>query len=218
VTGGAISVLLADDHPMYRLGLHALLQASDGFDVVGEASTGAEAVAVARDLEPDVVVMDLRMPDLNGIEATRSIVRDRPGAAVLILTYSDDDQSLLDAVLAGARGYVLKDAGPDAILRSVRDVAAGEMVLGASIAGRLQNLLLEGATATRPPFPQLTEREREILDLMARGSDNRQIATRLGVGEKRVRNCVSEIYTKLAVQDRAQAIIVARDAGLGSGP
>lgn len=216
MTAPPIRVLVADDHPVYRLGLRALLESSDDFDVVAEASTGAEAITAARDLQPDVVVMDLRMPEVNGIEATRAVVKDRPGAAVLVLTHSDEDQSLLDAMLAGARGYVLKDAGTDAILRSIRDVSAGEMVLGASIAGRLQSLLAEGTTGAHRPFPQLTEREREILDLMARGADNRQIAARLGVGEKRVRNCVSEIYTKLAVRDRPQAIILAREAGLGS--
>ena len=217
MTSRAIRVLLADDHPVYRLGLRALLEACDDFQVVGEVSTGREAVDAARDLEPDVVVMDLDMPDVNGIEATRSVVRDRPGASVLVLTYSDEDQSLLDAVLAGARGYVLKDAGTDAILRSIRDVAAGEMVLGASIAGRLQSLLGERVAPPRHPFPELTQREREILDLMARGADNRRIAATLGVGEKRVRNCVSEIYTKLGVPDRTQAVIIARKAGLGSG-
>lgn len=217
MTQAAVRVLLADDHPVYRLGLRALLESTAGFDVVGEASSGEEAVAASRDLAPDVVVMDLRMPGLNGIEATRALLKNQPDAAVLILTYSDEDQSLLDAVLAGARGYVLKDAGKEAILRAIHDVANGEMVLGASIAKRLPHLLAGGGTPVPSPFPQLTDREREILDLMAKGIDNRQIAIQLGVGEKRVRNCVSEIYTKLAVPDRPQAIIVAREAGLGGG-
>ena len=215
MTEPAVRVLLADDHPVYRLGLRALLESTDGFDVVGEAATGAEAVAAAEDLDPDVVVMDLRMPELNGIEATRALLRKQPEAAVLVLTYSDEDQSLLDAVLSGARGYVLKDAGKEAILRAIHDVAAGQMVLGASIAKRLPTLLAGGHTTEPRPFPQLTDREREILELMAKGIDNRQIAAQLGVGEKRVRNCVSEIYTKLAVPDRSQAIILAREAGLG---
>ena len=217
MTEPRVSILLADDHPVYRLGLRALLNSTEGFVVVGEAATGVEAVAAAADLDPDVVVMDINMPELNGIEATRSIVRNRPGAAVLALTYSDEDQSLIDAVLAGARGYVLKDAGKDVILRAIRDVAAGEMVLGASIAGRLPILLAGEKKSERLPFPQLTDREREILELMARGVDNRQIAGQLSIGEKTVRNCVSQIYTKLAVVDRPQAIILARQAGLGSG-
>ncbi|MGI9023248.1 MAG: response regulator [Acidimicrobiales bacterium] len=216
MTEPAIRVLLADDHPVYRLGLRALLESTDGFDVVGEAATGTEAVTAFQDLDPDVVVMDLRMPDLNGIEATRVLLEKQPDAAVLVLTYSDEDQTLLDAVLAGARGYVLKDAGKEAILRAIRDVAAGEMVLGASIAKRLPNLLAGGEPAPCQ-FPQLTEREREILELMAKGLDNRRIALQLGVGEKRVRNCVSDIYNKLAVPDRAQAIVLAREAGLGRG-
>jgi DNA-binding NarL/FixJ family response regulator len=158
------------------------------------------------------------MPDLSGIEATRALLKKDAEAAVVVLTYSDEDESLLDAVLAGARGYVLKDAGKEAILRAIRDVAAGEMVLGASIAKRLPHLLaVRNASAPRP-FPQLTDREREVLTLMAKGIDNRQIAVQLGVGEKRVRNCVSEIYNKLAVSDRPQAIVRAREAGLGGGP
>ena len=215
MTDPTVRVLLADDHPVYRLGLRALLESTAGFDVVGEAASGEEAVAASQELDPDVVVMDLRMPGLDGIEATRALLKVQPDAAVLVLTYSDEDQSLLDAVLVGARGYVLKDAGKEAILRAIHDVAAGEMVLGASVAKRLPNLLAGGSTPAPRPFPQLTDREREILDLMAKGIDNRQIAVQLGVGEKRVRNCVSEIYTKLAVPDRPQAIIVAREAGLG---
>ena len=217
MTRPAVRVLLVDDHPVYRLGLRALLDSTDGFEVVGEADTGTAAIAAFADLDPDVVVMDLRMPDLNGIEATKSIVGTRPSAAVLVLTYSDEDHSLIDAVLAGARGYVLKDAGKDAILRAVADVAAGGMVLGASIAQRLPDLLAgEDSPAQRRLFPQLTDRELEVLELMARGVDNRQIAVQLGIGDKRVRNCVSQIYNKLAVTDRSQAILVARDAGMGT--
>ncbi len=212
-----VSVLLADDHPVYRLGLRALLESTDGFEVVGEAATGKEAVAAAADLAPQVVVMDINMPELNGIEATKSIVRSEPDAAVLMLTYSDEDQSLIEAVLAGARGYVLKDSGKDAILRAIRDVAAGEMVLGASIARRLPNLLGAEDRTEQRPFPQLTDREREILELMARGLDNRQIALKLSIGDKRVRNCVSQIYSKLSVADRSQAIVMAREAGVGTG-
>lgn len=210
-----VRVLLADDHPVYRLGLRALLESVEGVAVVGEAATGEEAVTAAAELCPDVVVMDLRMPGLNGIEATRRIVEDEPDAAVLMLTYTDEDHSILDAMLAGARGYVLKEAGPEAILRAVHDVANGEMIFGASIAKRMPELLGRRGTEAPSPFDQLTRREQEVLELMARGMNNAAIASRLGVGDKRVRNCVTEIYNKLGVADRAQAVILARDAGLG---
>lgn len=214
-----VRVLLADDHPVYRLGLRALLDSVDGVEVVGEAQNGAEAVAATAELRPDVVVMDLRMPGLNGIEATRRIVKESPETAVLMLTYSDDDHSVLNAMLAGARGYVLKEAGKDAILRALRDVASGEMIFGASIAKRMPQLLGTRAAGTAPrPFPALTGREHEVLELMAQGLNNGAIAARLGVGDKRIRNCVTEIYNKLGVADRAQAIIRARDAGLGRAP
>ena len=210
-----LRVLLADDHPVYRLGLRALLGSLDGFEVVGEAATGAEAVARAGEVQPDVVVMDLHMPELDGIAATRSIIRSNPSAAVLVLTHSDEDQSVLDVVLAGARGYVLKEAGTDAILRAIQDVASGQMILGASVAGKVAGLLASGRERRSRPFPELTEREFTILDLVAQGLNNGAIGMRLGVGEKRVRNCMSEIYLKLRVPDRSQAIIRARDAGLG---
>lgn len=213
-----VRVLLADDHPVYRLGLRALLDSVDDVEVVGEAQTGAEAVTAAAELQPDVVVMDLRMPDLNGIEATRRIVKSSPQAAVLMLTYSDDDNSVLDAMLAGARGYVLKEAGKDAILRALHDVASGEMIFGPSIAKRMPQLLGTRPDTAPEAFPQLTTREREVLDLMAQGLNNGAIAARLGVGDKRVRNCVTEIYNKLGADDRAHAIIKAREAGLGRAP
>ena len=218
MTAPSLRVLLADDHPVYRLGLRAVLGSLEGFEVVGEAATGTEAVARARELHPDVVIMDLHMPEANGIEATKSIVKADPDAAVLVLTHSDEDQSLLDAVLAGARGYVLKDAGTDAIVRAIQDVASGQMILGASIVGKVGELLAGGRAMRARPFPELTEREFEILELMAQGHNNSVIGSRLGVGEKRVRNCVSEIYTKMHVQDRAQAIIRAREAGIGRSP
>lgn len=212
-----VRVLLADDHPIYRMGLRALLDL-EGIEVVGEAQTGQEAVAEAATLRPDVVVMDVRMPLLNGIDATKRIVAASPEVAVLVLTNSDDDGSILDAMLAGARGYVLKDAGKDAIIRAIHDVARGGVILGASIAGRLPRLLAKRAEDPTLPFDDLTRRELEVLELMARGLNNGAIATRLGVGDKRVRNCVTDIYNKLGVSDRAQAIILAREAGLGTAP
>lgn len=218
MTGAVVRVLLADDHPVYRMGLHALLEQADGIEVVGEAQTGQEAVAEADALRPDVVVMDVRMPLLNGIDATKRIVATSPETAVLVLTNSDDDSSILDAMLAGARGYVLKDAGKDAIIRAINDVAQGEVIFGASIAGRLPRLLARRAEDPALPFDDLTRRELEVLGLMAQGLNNGAIASRLGVGDKRVRNCVTDIYNKLGVSDRAQAIILAREAGLGAVP
>ena len=211
-------VLLADDHPVYRLGLRALLESLEGFEVVGEAATGGEAVAGTAELRPDVVVMDLHMPELDGIAATKSIVRSDPDQAVLILTHSDEDRSLLDAVLAGARGYVLKEAGTESIVRAIQGVADGQMILGESVAGKVASLLAAGRSRSSRPFPELTDREFTILDLMAQGLNNSAIGLRLGVGDKRVRNCVSEVYTKLRVADRSEAIVRARDAGLGRPP
>ncbi len=214
MTERPVRVLLADDHPVYRLGLRALLQSLGGFEVVGEATSGLEAVTATLELRPDVVVMDLQMPGLSGLEATRRITERRPDIAVLVLTYSDEDQSVLDAVLAGARGYVLKEAGTGNILRAIQDVASGEMILGPSVARKVQKLLTAGPPETPRPFPELTDRELEILVLMAQGLNNSAIALRIGVGDKRVRNCISDIYSKLQVPDRAAAIIKAREAGV----
>ncbi|HUP71124.1 MAG TPA: response regulator transcription factor [Acidimicrobiales bacterium] len=213
-----VRVLLADDHPVYRLGLSALLSSLEGFEVAGEAANGTEAVAQAASLRPEVVVMDLQMPEMNGIEATRRIVKAQPEVAVLVLTYSDEDHSVLDAVLAGARGYVLKDAGMDAILRAIEDVAAGEMILGPSVAKSLRERLAAGAIEPPRPFPELTDRELEVLDLMAQGLNNASIALHMHVGDKRVRNLITEVYSKLGVSGRPAAIIVAREAGLGRTP
>ncbi len=215
MTEHPVRVLLADDHPVYRLGLRALLDTVEGVQVIGEADTGAQAVLAAADLGPDVVVMDLHMPDLDGIEATRRIVGRQPQVAILILTYSDEDDSVLEAMRAGARGYVVKEAGKDAIVRAIQDVASGEMIFGASVAARLTALLASDREPVAPPFPELTRREREVLELMAQGLNNATIALRLSIGDKRVRNCVTDIYTKLGVADRPQAIIMAREAGLG---
>ncbi|MEO7836856.1 MAG: response regulator transcription factor, partial [Acidimicrobiales bacterium] len=195
MTSGPIRVLLSDDHPVYRLGLSALLSSLDGFEVVGEASNGSDAVVKAAALAPDVVVMDLQMPEMDGLEATRRIVKAQPDVAVLILTYSDEDHSVLDAVLAGARGYVLKDAGMDAILRAIEDVAAGEMILGPSVAKSLRQRLAAGRPEPVRLFPGLTDRELEVLQLMAQGLNNAAIALRLHVGDKRVRNVITEVYS-----------------------
>ena len=215
MSGPVVRVLVADDHPVYRLGLRSLLDSVDGVEVVGEAADGEEAVTAALELLPDVVVMDLRMPGVDGIEATERITQRNPEVAVLLLTYTDEDEPILAALQKGARGYVLKDAGQDAILRAIHDVANGEMIFGASIAKRVGSLLSARPTASARPFPELTARQYEILELIAQGHSNPLIARRLGVGEKTVRNCVTEIYTKLRVADRGQAIVRAREAGLG---
>ncbi len=215
MTGPVVRVLLADDHPVYRLGLRSLLDSVEGVKVVGEAADGAAAVTAALELLPDVVVMDLRMPGVDGIEATERITQRHPEVAVLLLTYTDEDEPILAALQKGARGYVLKDAGQDAILRAIHDVANGEMIFGASIAKRVGSLLAARSAPSVRAFPDLTARQYEILELVAQGLSNQLIARRLGVGEKTVRNCVTEIYTKLRVADRGQAIVRAREAGLG---
>ena len=216
MTADAIRVLVADDHPMFRDGLRTLIRDADGVELVGEASTGEEAVVRAVDLQPDVVVMDLQMPDVNGIEATRRITAASPHIAVLVLTMFEDDDSVFAAMRAGARGYLLKGSAQEEILRAVAAVAAGDAIFGPSVATRLIELFAAGSPPQ--PFPELTEREREVLDLVAQGKSNQVIARELFVSSKTIRNHVSNIFTKLHVADRAQAIIRARDAGLGVEP
>jgi DNA-binding NarL/FixJ family response regulator len=211
-----IRVLIAEDNARFRDGLRALLSSVDAFEVAGEVATGDEAVSRARALQPDVVLMDLRMPELDGIEATRRIVQDSPHIAVLALTMLEDDDSVFAAMRAGARGYLLKGALKAEILRAIQGVASGEAIFGPAVARRLVQYF---ATA-RPPglaqtFPDLTEREGEILVLIAQGRTNPEIAERLCLSLKTVRNHVSNIFSKLQVADRAQAVVRAREAGLG---
>ena len=209
-----IRVLIADDHPLFRDGLAALLNDGADTELAGMASSGTEAIELAREAQPDVVVMDLHMPGLNGIEATRRIVADSPHIAVLVLTMFDDDDSIFAALRAGARGYLLKGADRVQIRCGIHAAANGEIVFGAELAARMLGYFT--ATPAPPPiFPQLTDREREVLELVAQGRANAAIATRLGLSQKTVRNHVSNILTKLQVADRAQAIVQARDAGLG---
>lgn len=211
-----LRVVLADDHPLYREGVRAVLTVEPGVEVVGEAATGAEAVAVAAELQPDVVVMDLKMPALNGIEATREIVAASPHIAILVLTMFEDDESVFAAMRAGARGYLLKEGDPGEIGLAVRAVSRGEVIFGPPVAKRVIEYFTETAGRPAPaPFPELTDREREVLDLIARGDNNESIARRLYVSPKTVRNHVSNILTKLQVADRAQAIVRAREAGFG---
>lgn len=209
--------VVVDDHPVFRGGLVALLTAARAVDVVAEAATGEEAIAAVDAHRPDVVVMDLRLPGgINGVQATRAIRAVQQQVRVLVLSMADDDESVFAALRAGAAGYVLKDAEPDDVVAAVQAVARGGAVFGPAVAVRLQDLL-SGAATPASPFPQLTAREAEVLDLLAAGLDNAVIARRLGVAQKTVRNAVSSIFAKLHVADRGQAIVRARDAGLGRG-
>jgi len=211
-----IRVLVADDHPAYRRGLALMLTEVDDLEVVGSADTGAVAVEMARALAPDVVLMDLRMPDLDGIEATRRIKRLAAGPvpAVVVLTMFDDDESVFTAMRAGARGYLLKGADQDEIVRAIRAVAAGEAIFGPEVAARVVDHFAAGAGSTTAAFPALTEREREVLAMIAAGQGNATIAHELMISLKTVRNHVSNIFTKLQVSDRSSAIVKARRAGL----
>jgi DNA-binding NarL/FixJ family response regulator len=213
----SLRVLVVDDHPLYRDGLVTAIAAMPDVEVVGDAGDGAAAVSMAKDLEPDVVVMDLHMPELNGIDATRRIVADRPDTAVLVLTMLESDDSVFAAMRAGARGYLLKGADRAEIRRALEAVANGEVVFSAGIASRVLSFFAAGPSAPAAnPFPTLTEREREILDLVARGLTNTAIAQRLVLSGKTVRNHVSNVFTKLQVAGRAEAVAQARDAGLGA--
>lgn len=208
-----VRIVVVDDHPVFRLGMVALLGSLPGLEVVGEADSVAEALSVVREGEPDVVVMDLQLPDGSGIEATRVLLTERPATGVLVLTMFADDDAVFAAIRAGARGYLVKGAGQEEIDRAVRAVAHGEVILGASVAQRAAALF--AARTAVPAFPQLSEREHEVLDLLARGLDNTAIGRRLQVHEKTVRNHVSNVFTKLQVPDRPRAIVKAREAGLG---
>ncbi|TDD16023.1 response regulator transcription factor [Kribbella turkmenica] len=214
--GETVRVLLADDHPVYRDGLAALLGSLDGVEVVGTAADGVEAVDGARELQPDVVVMDVQMPRLDGIEATRAITAESPHIGVVVLTMAEEDQTLFAAMRAGARGYLLKGANQGEIVRAITAVAQGEAIFGPAIARRVAEFFAAPPVAgAGSPFPQLTAREHEILALVAAGRSNAQIASELFLSPKTVRNNVSNIFAKLHVADRAEAIIRARDAGLG---
>lgn len=214
-----ISLLIADDSTPFREGMRAMLRREADLKLLGEATTGAEAVRLSISLQPDVVLMDLHMPDSNGIEATRQIVMQAPHIRVLVLTMFADDDSVFAALQVGARGYLLKGADKTEILRAIRAVYSGEAIFGPVIARRLMGYFatLRWPAAVQPPFPELTDREREILSMIARGRTNQEIADGLVVSLKTVRNHVSIIFAKLQVADRAQAMDVARRAGLGAG-
>lgn len=212
-----IRVLIADDHQLFRDGIRRLLQSTDHMQCVGEAETGDEVVAMATELQPDVIVMDIQMPGLNGIDATRQIVQNSPHIAVLMVTMFEDDNSVFSAMRAGAKGYVLKGAKREEIQRAIRAVGNGESIFSPAIATRMMQFF----SSIRPSkpldvFPELTHREREVLDLIAAGYRNPQIAEELIISPKTVRNHVSNILNKLQVADRTQAILKAREAGLGN--
>ena len=208
-----IRILIADDHPVFRFGLRTLLSAMTDMEVVGEVTTGDQAIALVDSVQPDVVLMDINMPGVNGIEATRRIRETHPETRILIVTMLEDD-SVFAAMRAGARGYVVKGIEPSEVLRAVRAVAAGEAIFSPGIAERLIHYF-GSRSAGAPAFPGLTEREHEVLELIAAGLTNNAIAERLTLSPKTVRNYITEIFGKLQVADRAQAIIRARAAGLG---
>lgn len=208
-----IRILVADDSPDFREGLRGMLEAVPETAVVGEAATGDEAIALAARLQPDVVLMDLQMPNSNGIEATRRIVATSPHIGVLVLTMFDDDDSVFAAMRAGGRGYLLKGAPKAEVLRAIRAVANGEAIFSPPIARRLMGFF--AARPAAPVFPELTEREREVLGLIAQSRSNPEIARQLSVSLKTVQNHVSNICSKLQVADRTQAVLRAREAGLG---
>ncbi|HEU0294561.1 MAG TPA: response regulator transcription factor [Anaerolineales bacterium] len=211
-----IHVLIADDHRLYREGVRKMLSVAQDIEIVGEAVSGDEAIAQALALQPDVILMDLKMPGVNGIEATRRILYTSPRIGVLVLTMFETDETVFAAMRAGARGYLLKDVDQEDVIRAVKAVSRGDAIFSPAIAERLIHYF----AALRPAaadlaFPELTDREREILHLIAQGHNNSEIAERLLLRTKTVQNHVSNIFSKLQVADRAQAIVRARDAGLG---
>jgi len=216
MTDDRLRVLIADDHPLFRQGLRVLVESAEDLTVVGEAQTGIDAVAQTLDTQPDVVLMDLNMPRLGGVEATQRIVASNPQTRVLILTMFEEDESVFAAMRAGARGYLLKSSGRDEVLRAVRTVAAGKAIFGPAIAERLTAYFTSSARGAPQPFPELTGREHEVLELISRGNSNNEIAAALAISLKTVRNHISNVFTKLRVTTRAQAIVKAREGGMGS--
>ena len=213
-----IRVVVVDDHQIVREGLSSLLGALDGLDVVGTAEDGRDAVHLVAETEPDVVVMDIQMPHLDGIEATRMITGRHAGVRVVMLTMNEDDETVMSAMRAGASGYLLKGSGAEEVQNAIRAAAAGGMVFGASLAARVASYFAGASAAPEPepePFPDLTDREREVLRLLAAGKSNDAIAAEMYVSNKTVRNAVSGVYTKLHAAGRAEAIIKAREAGYG---
>jgi DNA-binding NarL/FixJ family response regulator len=217
MTTETVRVLIADDHDLFRLGLRTLLETAEDFEVVGEVATGIDAIAAAEATQPDVILMDLRMPRLDGIESTRRIVQTSPHIAVLVLTMYDEDKSVFAAIRAGARGYLLKGASREEVVGAIRAVYRRDVLFGPGVAERVMAYFAgERGDGGLTPFPQLTTRELEVLELVAAGLNNGEIARRLFLSQKTVRNHISNVFAKLHVADRAQAIVRARTAGLGT--
>jgi DNA-binding NarL/FixJ family response regulator len=214
---GPVRVVIVDDHPVVVDGLRASLESSPGFQVLGEAGSGEEALRRVDELHPDVVLMDLEMPGMGGLEAIRRLTRRHPEVAVLVLTMFDQDELVLSALRAGARGYILKGAPRDDVVRSITAVARGDAVFGGDVADRLLGMVASGTTLPTA-FPELSDREREVLALLANGMSNGAIARRLALSPRTVANHVSNILPKVHATDRAQAVIAAREAGLGGLP
>ena len=211
-----IRILVVDDHLLFRDGLRALIDSAPDCELVGEATSGEEAVSLSADLQPDVILMDLKMPDMDGIQATRQIVHTSPHVGVLVLTMLEDDNSVFTAMRAGARGYLLKGASHEEVLRAIRAVAGGQAIFSPAIAIRMMDFFNSMRPVEVPDvFPELTDREREVLGLIAQGYNNSEIAKELVISPKTVRNHITNILSKLQVADRAEAIIKAREAGLG---
>lgn len=217
----AIRLLIADDHELFRQGLHALISTTEDIELVGEAATGEEAITYTEQLQPDVVLMDINMPGLNGVQATRNILNANPSIGIIMVTMLKDDASVFSAMRAGARGYVLKGSQYKELLETIRAVANGQALFGPAIAMRIMSFFDSQGQKFKTglptePFPELTPRELEVLDLIAQGSSNSHIAEALVIADKTVRNHINNIFSKLQVADRAAAIIQAREAGLGT--
>ena len=214
----SLRVLIADDHPFFRDGMCMFLETTPDIVVVGEAATGEAAVAQAEQLQPDVILMDIKMPGMSGIEATRRILGTNPSVRVLVVTMFEDDATDFTVMRAGARGYVLKDAQKDDVLRAIRAVGMGEAIFSPGIAVRLMDFFTTARpAASRESFPMLTAREREMVHLIARGASNAEIARLLSLSAKTVANYVSNILSKLQAADREEVVLRAREAGLGQG-
>jgi DNA-binding NarL/FixJ family response regulator len=220
MTDAPIRILVADDHPVVRGGLVAMLRTIDGLDVIGEAADGNEAVRAALDHRPDVVLMDVRMPGMDGIEATRRIREEAPECRVLVLTMYDDDATVFTAMQAGAQGYLLKESDQTDIVRAVHGVVVGEAIFGPGVASRILGYFTDPArpTSSHDQFPELTDRERHVLDLLARGRRTADIAAELYLSPKTVSNHLTVIFAKLQVAGRGEAIVRARERGLGTTP
>lgn len=214
-----IHLLIVDDHTLFREGLRALFSTIEDIDLVGEATTGKEAIELAEEIQPDVILMDIDMPGISGVHATRSILRKTPSIGIVMVTMLEDDASVFSAMRAGARGYVLKGAQPDELVQTIRAVARGQVLFGPAIATRMMRFFNEQeahfrAALPEEAFPELTPRELEVLELIAEGDKNREIAEKLVISDKTVRNHITNIFSKLQVADRTQAILKAHDAGL----